>query len=178
VSESIHRFSETSVVAFIGIGSNLPGNYSDSQSLSEAAIAAIGNLQKTRLTAKSSYYCSAAVDAVGPDYTNAVVSIQTALQALDLLDHLQAIELQFARERPYKNAPRTLDLDLLTWGILRLDSTRLTLPHPRLTERAFVVLPLQEIAPKFAIDGLGNVQEWQMKTSSQRIHKIEQFSAR
>jgi 2-amino-4-hydroxy-6-hydroxymethyldihydropteridine diphosphokinase len=166
--------SEITVVAFVGVGSNLSGTYLNSSALLNAAIQAIAALKETMLIARSSFYRSAPVDADGSDYTNAVVSIQTSLRPLHLLDHLQAIEHQFSRERPYKNAPRTLDLDLLTWGSLTLNSERLALPHPRLTERAFVVQPLQEIAPQFAIEGLGSVQEWQLKTSSQRIQKIEQ----
>jgi 2-amino-4-hydroxy-6-hydroxymethyldihydropteridine diphosphokinase len=175
---ALAKSCETPVTAFIGIGSNLSGTFINSQALLNATIDAISALPFTYLIARSSYYRSAPLDAGGADYTNAVLSIQTSLQALDLLDQLQAIEQQFARERPYKNAPRTLDLDLLTWGNLKLNSARLTLPHPRLTERAFVVLPLHELAPQFAIEGLGNVQEWRTKTSSQRIQKIEQQSAR
>ncbi len=160
------------VIAFVGVGSNLSGHYSDSQALIDVAINAISRIDLTCLLAPSSYYRSAPVDATGPDYVNAVVKLQTDLDAIALLDALQTIETQFARERPFKNAPRTLDLDLLSWDNATLNEVRLTLPHPRLTERAFVVLPLLEIQPDFAIPGLGNVQEWRRKTSNQQIERI------
>ena len=87
------------------------------------------------------------MDAGGPDYVNAVVQIQTRLTAPDLLSALQASELRAGRERSYRNAPRTLDLDLLLYGDARIASPRLEVPHPRMQERAFVLLPLAEIAP-------------------------------
>jgi 2-amino-4-hydroxy-6-hydroxymethyldihydropteridine diphosphokinase len=82
----------------------------------------------------------------GPDYINAVVALDTALPALDLLDQLQALEQAAGRERTYRDAPRTLDLDLLLYGQSRIDSPRLTVPHPRMWQRAFVLVPLAEIA--------------------------------
>lgn len=103
VTLALVKSYETPVIAFIGIGSNLSGGYSNSQALLNTAIKAISALPFTYLIAKSSYYLSAPVDAGGSDYTNAVLSVQTSLQALDLLDQLQAIEQQFARERLYKN---------------------------------------------------------------------------
>ena len=83
----------------------------------------------------------------------------TTLAPMDLLDALQAIEQAHGRERPYRNAPRTLDLDLLLYGDLTLDTPRLTLPHPRLGERAFVLRPLLEIAPELAQLAMGDA--WQ-----------------
>ena len=85
--------------------------------------------------------------AAGPDYLNAVVALETRLSAPALLDALQALELQAGRERPYRNAPRTLDLDVLLYGSARIESARLTVPHPRMLLRAFVLRPLAEIAP-------------------------------
>jgi len=87
------------------------------------------------------------VDAGGPDFINAVVALDTGLAPLELLAELQALELAAGRERPYRNAPRTLDLDLLIHGDAALDTPVLTLPHPRMSQRAFVLVPLAEIAP-------------------------------
>jgi 2-amino-4-hydroxy-6-hydroxymethyldihydropteridine diphosphokinase len=87
------------------------------------------------------------VDTTGPDYINAVAAIETGLTPEALLDALQRIEQHAGRERPFRYAPRTLDLDLLHYGDTVMDTARLTLPHPRLQERAFVLVPLAEIAP-------------------------------
>lgn len=95
----------------------------------------------------SPFYRSAPVQASGPDFINAVAELDTTLAPLELLDALQALELRHGRERPYKNAPRTLDLDLLLYDGQRMDTPRLTLPHPRLHERAFVLYPLRDLAP-------------------------------
>jgi 2-amino-4-hydroxy-6-hydroxymethyldihydropteridine diphosphokinase len=102
----------------------------------------------TRLVRPSSLYRTAPVDSSGPDYVNAVAHIRTALSPLDLLDHLQALENHAGRVRPYPNAPRTLDLDILLYGDQHICSDRLTVPHPRLWQRAFVLAPLAEIAPQ------------------------------
>jgi 2-amino-4-hydroxy-6-hydroxymethyldihydropteridine diphosphokinase len=95
----------------------------------------------------SSFYRSAPVDSSGPDYINAVAEVATTLTAPHLLAALQAIEQAAGRERPYVNAPRTLDLDLLLFGSARVASVLLTVPHPRMWERAFVLRPLHELAP-------------------------------
>jgi 2-amino-4-hydroxy-6-hydroxymethyldihydropteridine diphosphokinase len=87
------------------------------------------------------------MESSGPDYINAVVKVHTTLSAPDLLAQLQALELANGRERPYRNAPRTLDLDILLFGAARLESAALTVPHPRMGGRAFVLVPLAEIAP-------------------------------
>ena len=115
------------------------------------AVKALNQLPQTRLERASSIYKTAAlgsaVPAAGPDYLNAVVALETRLSAPALLDALQALELQAGRERPYRNAPRTLDLDVLLYGSARIESARLTVPHPRMLLRAFVLRPLAEIAP-------------------------------
>ena len=129
--------------AFVGLGANL----GDKALTLEAALSALGELPSTRLIQVSSFYRSAPVDAGGQDFLNAVALIDTALAPEALLDAMQAIELAHGRERPYQNAPRTLDLDLLLYGDQHIATARLTVPHPRLTERAFVLLPLLEIAP-------------------------------
>jgi 2-amino-4-hydroxy-6-hydroxymethyldihydropteridine diphosphokinase len=131
------------VQAFIALGANL----GDAEASVKAAMAAIGALQRTTVTARSSLYRSEPVDAEGPDFVNAVVAVRTGLDAEQFLVALQRLETQAGRERPFPNAPRTLDLDLLMHGNSVIDTPTLTLPHPRMRERAFVLKPLSEIAP-------------------------------
>ncbi|MGJ7607203.1 2-amino-4-hydroxy-6-hydroxymethyldihydropteridine diphosphokinase [Variovorax sp. LT1R20] len=131
------------VQAFVAIGANL----GDAEASVKAAMAAIGALQRTTVTARSSLYRSEPVDAEGPDFVNAVVAVRTGLDAEQFLVALQRLETQAGRERPFPNAPRTLDLDLLMHGNSVIDTPTLTLPHPRMRERAFVLKPLAEIAP-------------------------------
>ena len=112
------------------------------------------------MLACSRLYRSAPHEAQGPDFINAVARLETRLTAPDLLAQLQALELAAGRERPYRNAPRTLDLDLLLYGDARIDSPQLTLPHPRLHERAFVLRPLAEVAPeRVSLQALAAVQD-------------------
>ena len=96
----------------------------------------------------SSLYRTAPIDSSGPDYVNAVVALQTLLTAPALLTALQGIENEAGRERPYRNAPRLLDLDILLYEQATISSALLTVPHPRMYERAFVLIPLAEIAPE------------------------------
>ncbi len=131
---------------FVGLGANL----GDALSTLRAAFDALGRLPGTVCVARSSLYRSAPVDASGPEFVNAVAELRTRMQPEVLLDALLALEARFGRERPYRNAPRTLDLDLLLYGDRRLSTPRLVLPHPRMHERAFVLLPLTEIAPGIA----------------------------
>ena len=131
------------VTAYVALGANL----GDARATVNAAIEALDHLPQTRLLRASSLYRTAPWEASGPDFINAVAAIETALGAHELLRALQALELQAGRERPYRNAPRTLDLDLLLYGDAIIDSPELIVPHPRLRERAFVLLPLAEIAP-------------------------------
>lgn len=105
-------------------------------------------IEGVSLIKRSSLYQTAPVDASGPDYVNAVVELQTTLTAPALLAQLQALEQGAGRQRSFHNAPRTLDLDLLTYGEARIQSEQLTIPHPRMGERAFVLVPLAEIAPQ------------------------------
>jgi 2-amino-4-hydroxy-6-hydroxymethyldihydropteridine diphosphokinase len=128
---------------FVGLGANL----GDAAATLRDAMAAIAALPATRCVRRSSLYRSAPVDAPGPDYVNAVLELRTALEPEALLLELQAIERRFGRQRPHRHAPRTLDLDLLAWGDRRVASATLVLPHPRMHERAFVLVPLAEIAP-------------------------------
>lgn len=131
------------VRAYVGLGANL----GDPARAIDRAVDALAALPGTRLAGRSSLYRSAPVGAAGPDYLNAVVAIDTGLQAHALLAALQAIEQAAGRRRSYRNAPRTLDLDLLLFGDQRIDTPSLTVPHPRMGERAFVLAPLAEIAP-------------------------------
>ncbi|HSV60535.1 MAG TPA: 2-amino-4-hydroxy-6-hydroxymethyldihydropteridine diphosphokinase [Variovorax sp.] len=132
------------VRAYVAIGANL----GEARSSVEQAIEALDRLPQSRVTARSSLYRTAPFEATGPDFINAVVQLDTSLEPLALLAELQAIEAQAGRERPYRNAPRTLDLDLLSHGEQVMESPTLTLPHPRMLQRAFVLVPLAEIAPQ------------------------------
>ena len=143
-----------SLPAWVGLGANLGA----CQETLEQALEALRELPHTRLVARSRLWRSAPVDAAGPDFLNAVAALQTQLAADDLLAHLQSIEDRFGRVRPYRNAPRTLDLDLLMHGQTVCETTTLQLPHPRLHERAFVLAPLAELAPELEIPGRGQVR--------------------
>lgn len=131
------------VTAYIGLGANL----GDARVAILQAIQAIADIDGLMLTRQSSLYATAPVDSSGPDYINAVVEVRTRLKASQLLAQLQSIELLAGRQRPYRNAPRTLDLDILLFGNARIDKPDLTVPHPRMAQRAFVLMPLAEIAP-------------------------------
>jgi 2-amino-4-hydroxy-6-hydroxymethyldihydropteridine diphosphokinase len=125
----------------------LGANLGDARQAVLHALEALNHLPSTRLTARSRLYRSAPHQAQGPDFVNAVALLDTSLSAPSLLDALQALETQAGRERPYVNAPRTLDLDLILYGQSRINSPRLRVPHPRWRERAFVVLPLADVWP-------------------------------
>lgn len=136
---------------FIALGANL----GDAASSLNRAVASLASLPLTRLYAASSVYKTAPQGATaglpaGNDYLNAVVAMDTTLAAPALLKHLQQIEQAAGRDRPYPNAPRTLDLDLLLYGEASIQSAQLTVPHPRMWSRAFVLVPLAEIAPQLA----------------------------
>jgi 2-amino-4-hydroxy-6-hydroxymethyldihydropteridine diphosphokinase len=131
---------------FVGLGANL----GDAVASVRAAFDALDALADTRVVARSSLYRSAPVDAAGPDFINAVAELRTVLEPQALLEAMQAIEDRCGRQRPHPNAPRTLDLDLLAYGERRVATPTLTLPHPRAQQRAFVLVPLAEIAPELA----------------------------
>ena len=133
----------SSVTAYIALGANL----GDPAASLVRAMDAMVAIQGVTLLKRSSLYRSAPLDSSGPDYVNAVVEIETLLSAPALLAALQRIEQLAGRERPSRNAPRTLDLDLLTYGAASIASAALVIPHPRMFERAFVLAPLAEIAP-------------------------------
>jgi 2-amino-4-hydroxy-6-hydroxymethyldihydropteridine diphosphokinase len=134
------------VVAFVGLGANLgePVAAVRQALLDLAAVPGVLSMRHSAL------YGSSPVGATGPDYVNAVAELHTTLTAPALLAALQALENEAGRLRPYRNAPRTLDLDLLLFGSAQIHSTRLTVPHPRMAERAFVLRPLHDLAPVLA----------------------------
>jgi len=141
----------SAVSAFIGLGANL----GDARATVEAALEELGALPGTRLAERSSLFRSTPVDAGGDDYVNAVARIETTLPAAELLAGLMEIERAHGRERSGHNAPRTLDLDLLLYGRKVIATDTLTVPHPRMTQRAFVLIPLLQIAPLIDIPGMG-----------------------
>jgi 2-amino-4-hydroxy-6-hydroxymethyldihydropteridine diphosphokinase len=150
--------------AWIGLGANL----GDRRTTLVAALDALRQVPRTRLLARSRLWISPPLDADGPDYVNAVARLDTLLSPHELLAALQAIETRFGRLRPYRNAPRTLDLDLLLHGATVLRTADLVLPHPRLLERAFVLRPMAEIDPDTVVPGHGPVRQYLPAIASQR----------
>ena len=136
--------SASPVMACVALGANL----GDAVASVQQALRDVADLPKTQLVKASSLYRSAPYEAHGPDFINAVALVQTQLLPLELLHALQALEQQSGRERPFKNAPRTLDLDVIFYGDVVLATPELTLPHPRWHERAFVLQPLAEVWPE------------------------------
>ena len=137
-----------SVVAYIALGANL----GDAAQTVQDAIHAINDLPQTQVTQQSSLYKTAAMESLpgapkSPDYINAVIEIICHQPAHLLLEQLQKIEQKAGRNRPYLNAPRTLDLDILLYGDAHIQTETLIIPHPRMWQRAFVLVPLAEIAP-------------------------------
>ncbi len=155
--------------AFIGLGSNLGDRVAEL----DAALAALAALPATTLVARSSYYESAPLDASGGDYLNAVAQVRTSLAPLALLRALQAIEARQGRVRPFTHAPRTLDLDLLLYGDVAMETAALTLPHPCLHERAFVLVPLAEVTPTLVIPTHGAVGDLIGRVAPQRIARLK-----
>ncbi|HEU4853077.1 MAG TPA: 2-amino-4-hydroxy-6-hydroxymethyldihydropteridine diphosphokinase [Telluria sp.] len=156
------------MIAYIGIGANL----GDARANVEDAFARLARLPETVVVARSSLYRTAPVDSSGDDYINAVACIDTGLGAHALLDALSAIELAHGRERPYHNAPRTLDLDILLYGDAMINTERLQVPHPRLTHRAFVLKPLLEITPGIEIPGRGPAALFEVVVMHQRVQRL------
>lgn len=156
------------ITAYIGIGANL----GDARSNVEQAIVQLDRLPQTQLTGQSSLFRTAPIDADGDDYINAVARIETRLTAQELLERLLAMEQGFGRERRYLNAPRTLDLDVLLYGQHVIKTELLTVPHPRLTQRAFALIPLLQIDPLIAIPGQGAAHDFAPAVADQAIQKI------
>ena len=160
------------VTAYVALGANL----GDPIATVRAAFEALRGVAGTRFIAASSLYRSAPVGLHDqPDFINAVAALEVddaVLPASTFLDTLFAIEASFGRVRSTRNAPRTLDLDLLLFGDTARHSAGLTLPHPRMVERAFVLAPLAEIAPALVIPGIGNITDLLCNVASQRIERL------
>jgi 2-amino-4-hydroxy-6-hydroxymethyldihydropteridine diphosphokinase len=155
--------------AYIGIGANL----GDARANVDDAVARLALLPESRLLRTSPYYRSAPIDSSGDDYVNAVVAIDTRLVAEDLLAALHRIEAEHGRERPYRNAPRTLDLDLLLYGDAIIATDTLIVPHPRMLERAFVLRPLLDIAPAIVVPGRGRAASFVSAVAKQVIERLD-----
>ena len=153
-------------LAYVALGANLD----DPLAQVRAALAALTELPESRLVQASSLYRTAPIGIHGqPDFINAVARLETRLTAHDLLAALLAVEAQFGRRRDFHHAPRTLDLDLLLYDAEIINSPQLTLPHPRMHLRAFVLEPLLEIAPDCRIPGRGSAAAWRPAASMQQI---------
>ena len=156
-------------IAFIALGSNLD----NPESKVRLGLAALAGLPQVQLVAASSLYRSAALGhADQPDFVNAVAQISTGLAPRALLAALLAIEKRFGRERSFRNAPRTLDLDLLLYDAQTIDEPELVVPHPRMHERAFVLGPLLEIAPGCVIPGRGPAADWLARCANQTLVRL------
>ncbi len=155
-------------LAYVGLGANL----GDAAGTLRQVLDELGRLAGGRVLAASALYRSAPVLAAGADFINAVAAVETTLAPQQLLQQLQAIEHRHGRQRPYPNAPRSLDLDLLLYGQLELNTPALTLPHPRLHERAFVLAPLLELAPALVLPGHGPAAPLLERLAHQRIAKL------
>jgi len=168
--------SQHGVRAFVALGSNLE----DPVQQVDAAIAALDHLPATRVLRASCLYRTPPWGVLDqPDFVNAVAELQTMLAPLDLLDALQRLESAAGRERTRRFGPRVLDLDLLWHGHGSIDLPTLTLPHPRMHERAFVILPLAEIAPGWILPGGVTAAEQAARLGGEGIVRLQasRFSA-
>jgi len=156
-------------VAYLGLGANL----GDARQSLKDAVVCLAQQHTITVLAKSSLYRTAPIDAVGDDYYNLVVKLETSLCAQALLALCHRIEHQFGRERPFHNAPRTLDLDIVLYGDACIDLPDLVVPHPRAFERAFVLVPLIEIDPDISIPGHGRADALLPAAAHQRIEKVK-----
>ncbi len=160
--------------AFIALGSNLEQPLIQVQ----RALTELATLLKTTLVKHSSLYQSAPLGCDNrrydsqPDFINAVAEVNTSLTPIELLHALQKIENSHGRERPFPNAPRILDLDLLLYDDISMNTTELTLPHPRMVERGFVLLPLAEIAPGLLIANYGKAADLAKACMNQSVERI------
>lgn len=155
--------------AYIALGSNLQQPAEQIR----RALHAIAQLPQTQLLKTSSLYVTAPVGYDNqPDFINAVASVSTALTPLALLHALLQIEQTHGRERPFANAPRVLDLDVLLYDTLAITSPELTIPHPRMLQRAFVMVPLAEIAPQLSLGAHGTVAQIAAACDNQGIQRL------
>ena len=156
-------------LAYVGLGANI----GEPRRQLQTALEELNGLPQTRMTANSGLYRSAPMGHVDqPDFLNAVAQLDTDLAAEALLQGLQEIERRHGRERPFAGAPRTLDLDLLLYGNARISTPRLTVPHPRMHERAFVLQPLAEIAPDALIPDRGRARDLVPLCKDQFVERI------
>lgn len=156
--------------AFVALGSNLK----DPQAQVSSALTALNTLPETQVVRPSSLYRTAPVGYDNQhDFINAVAEVNTTLTPIALLRALLALENQYGRERPFPNAPRVLDLDLLLYEDVQMQTTELTLPHPRMHERGFVMLPLAEIAPELRIGQYGTASELAKACGDQGVIKVK-----
>ena len=157
-------------IAFIGLGSNLD----NPREQVLRALQALDKLPHTRVLARSSLYRSAPVGYLEqPDFINAVAQLETELDPRTLLDALLALEQEYGRTREFLNAPRTLDLDVLLYDELRHHEHGLTIPHPQMHLRAFVLRPLLEIAPDCVIPAIGAASEMLRQCAEQQLERVE-----
>jgi len=156
-------------VAWLGIGANL----GDARQTLKDAVVCLAQQHTLTVLAKSSLYRTAPIDAGGDDYLNCVVKVDTRLDVRELLALCQRVEHHFGRERPFRNAPRTLDIDILLYGDAVIDEPDLVVPHPRMTGRAFVLVPACEIEPDLAIPGHGPASALLPGVADQRIEKVK-----
>ncbi len=161
--------SEAMTVAWLGIGANL----GDARQTLKDAVVCLAQQHTVTVLAKSSLYRTAPIEAGGDDYFNCVVKLETRLGVRELLALCQRIEHHFGRERPFRNAPRTLDIDILLYGGAVIDEPDLMVPHPRMTGRAFVLVPAVEIDPDLAIPGHGPASAFLAAVAGQRIEKVK-----
>lgn len=155
-------------LAYIGLGANL----GDARQTIKDAIVCLAQHSGIAIAGRSCLYRSAPVDAGGDWFLNLVIAVETALSPTALLQLCQTTEAHFGRERPYRNAPRTLDLDILLYGDERIDTPELQIPHPRMTERAFVLVPLTEMVPDLEIPGAGPCAQFLDRVTDQPIEKV------
>ncbi|HYB50796.1 MAG TPA: 2-amino-4-hydroxy-6-hydroxymethyldihydropteridine diphosphokinase [Burkholderiaceae bacterium] len=159
--------------AFIGLGAN----QGDVLAGLSAAVLALRSIERSAFVAVSPFYRSVPVNASGPDFVNAVASLDTSLEPYSLLLHLTDIELMLGRKRRAgdagHSAPRSIDLDLLLVGNLIVRSTPLVLPHPRMHQRAFVLRPLLDLAPDLQIPGYGPAATLLAQLTDQVIEPLE-----
>lgn len=156
------------IEAYIGLGANL----GDAKRTLQDALTEIKSTPGITQCEVSRFYSSDPIDAIGPTFVNAVARIETSLSPHELLGSLQKIEHLHGRQRPYRNAPRTLDLDLLLYDDLHIDEPRLSVPHPRMHLRAFVLSPLHDLNPSIKISGRP-VSDWLEKCVDQKIWPLK-----
>ncbi len=159
----------TQYVSYIGLGSNL----GESVAQLRQALIDLDQLPGTRVLSQSSFYRSAPVGFLDqPDFVNAAAKLSTSLTPQQLLAELLKIERRYGRERTFANAPRTLDLDVLLYGELHIDESALTVPHPQMHKRAFVLQPLLEIAPDCVIPAIGSARQAMQGCLDQVLEKL------